>query len=199
MGTDKTAFAGKLPEVTWPENTEVCSAHAQPEVRNIHPSGVFWPEVYSVHARLFSYYSSKCNTVIQVPWLPEVTEGHVTPLGFPRVCACATCTISTPIVGPFVRKWRVFFSYFFFFSSHFFHLFPFFFYMSITISDMYMLSGCELIDTENISLPSQNMKFGGEWAKRTSHKLHILSSRLISFSINHIHIQMTCLSFLNQT
>jgi hypothetical protein len=25
-----------------------------------------------------------------------------------------------------------------------------------------MLSGCELIDTENISLPSQNMKFGGE-------------------------------------
>jgi hypothetical protein len=27
---------------------------------------------------------------------------------------------------------------------------------------MYMLSGCELIDTENISLQSQNMKFGGE-------------------------------------
>jgi hypothetical protein len=26
----------------------------------------------------------------------------------------------------------------------------------------YMLSGCELIDTENISLPSQNMKFVGE-------------------------------------
>ena len=26
-------------------------------------------------------------------------------------------------------------------------------------NDMYMLSGCELIDTENISLPSQNMKF----------------------------------------
>ena len=43
------------------------------------------------------------------------------------------------------------------------------------------------------------MKFGGEWAKRTSHKLHILSSRLIIFSINHIHIQMTCLSFLNLT
>jgi hypothetical protein len=28
--------------------------------------------------------------------------------------------------------------------------------------DMYMLSGCELIDSENISLSSQNMKFGGE-------------------------------------
>jgi hypothetical protein len=26
----------------------------------------------------------------------------------------------------------------------------------------YMLSGCELIDTEYISLPSQNMKFGVE-------------------------------------
>ena len=38
-----------------------------------------------------------------------------------------------------------------------------------------MLSGCELIDTENISL----------------------LSRLIFFSINHIHIQMTCLSNIN--
>jgi len=66
-------------------------------------------------------------------------------------------------------------------------------------NNMYMLSGCELIDTENISLPSQNMKLVGEWAKRISHKLHILSSRLIFFSINYIHIQMTCLSSLNQT
>jgi hypothetical protein len=64
------------------------------------------------------------------------------------------------------------------------------------LSQTYMLSGCELIDTENISLPRQNMKLGGEWAKRTSHKVHILSSRLIFFSINHIHIQMTS---LNQT
>jgi hypothetical protein len=30
--------------------------------------------------------------------------------------------------------------------------------------DMYMLSGCELIDTENISLSSQNMKFTVEQA-----------------------------------
>jgi hypothetical protein len=42
------------------------------------------------------------------------------------------------------------------------------------------------------------MKLGGEWAKRANHKIHILSSRLIFFSINHIHIQMTCLSSLNQ-
>jgi len=63
---------------------------------------------------------------------------------------------------------------------------------------MYMLSGCELVDTENISLLNQNMKFAGKWAKRTSHKLHILSSRLIFFSVNHIHIQKTCLSSLIQ-
>jgi hypothetical protein len=33
----------------------------------------------------------------------------------------------------------------------------------------------------NISLSSQDMKFAGEWTKRTSHKLYILSSRLIFF------------------
>jgi hypothetical protein len=32
----------------------------------------------------------------------------------------------------------------------------------VSRDDTYMLSGCELIDTENISLPSQNMKFVGE-------------------------------------
>ena len=47
----------------------------------------------------------KCNTVVQVPVLPEVNEGHVTHSGFPWVCACATgiCAISA-IVGPFDRK-----------------------------------------------------------------------------------------------
>ena len=47
--------------------------------------------------------------------------------------------------------------------------------------DRYMLSRCVLIDPENISLSSQNMKLVVEWAKRTSPKLHILSSRLIIF------------------
>jgi hypothetical protein len=61
-----------------------------------------------------------------------------------------------------------------------------------------MLSECELIDTENTILLSQYMKFVGEWGERTSHKLNILSSRLILFTINHIHIQMTCLPSLNQ-
>ena len=45
-----------------------------------------WPEICSVHGRkcipsFFSYNSS--NTVVQVPWLPEVAEGHVTPFGVP--------------------------------------------------------------------------------------------------------------------
>jgi hypothetical protein len=33
----------------------------------------------------FSYYSSSTtyNTVVQVAWLPEVTEGHVIPSGLP--------------------------------------------------------------------------------------------------------------------
>jgi len=34
---------------------------------------------------LYYYYSrsTKCSTVVQVPWLPEVTEGHMTAKGFP--------------------------------------------------------------------------------------------------------------------
>jgi hypothetical protein len=43
-----------------------------------------------------------------------------------------------------------------------------------------MLSGGELIDTENISLPIQNMKFGSEWAKRTS--LFMFDLRMINMS-----------------
>ena len=66
------------------------------------------------------------------------------------------------------------------------------------VPTMDMLSGCELIWLIDISLrATQKMQFVGERAKRTSHKLLNLSGRLIFFSINHIHIQMTCLSSLN--
>ena len=34
--------------------------------------------------------------------------------------------------------------------------------VSVLLTNMYMLSGCELNDTENIGLPSQNMEFAGE-------------------------------------
>jgi hypothetical protein len=36
------------------------------------------------------------------------------------------------------------------------------YFLQVQHCQIYMLSGCELIDTENISLPSQNMKLGGE-------------------------------------
>ena len=60
------------PEVTWQEETRtgsIYSAHAQPV------------------PALFSYYdsSTNCSTVVQVPLLPEVNEGHVTSEGWKGV------------------------------------------------------------------------------------------------------------------
>jgi hypothetical protein len=45
--------------------------------------------------------------VVQVPCLLEVTESHVSPSGFPWVCAGATrsCAIFA-LAGPFDRKWK---------------------------------------------------------------------------------------------
>ena len=55
---------------------------------------------------LFTYYCcSTSSTVVQVLWLPEVTQGN--PKEFPWMCACATgsCAIFV-LVGSFHRKWR---------------------------------------------------------------------------------------------
>jgi hypothetical protein len=53
--------------------------------------------------------STKCSTVVQVPWLPEVIEGHECHVTLKewKGCACATgsCAISA-LVGPFHWKWR---------------------------------------------------------------------------------------------
>ena len=59
---------------------------------------------------LFSYYSStKCSTVVQIPGLPEVTKGQVTPKEVPLVwfhaCGTGSCPIFT-LLGSFHRKWR---------------------------------------------------------------------------------------------
>ena len=59
-------------------------------------------------------------------------------------------------------------------------------------NDKYMLSGCELIDTENISLASQNMKFVGEQAdifqyQWYSHSDDMILSSLFVFSPEKIH------------
>jgi hypothetical protein len=40
-------------------------------------------------------FFSSCTVV---PWLPDVTIGHLTPPGFRLVCACATGSCATPIV-----------------------------------------------------------------------------------------------------
>ena len=57
-----------------------------------------------------------------VTWLPDVTEGHLTPSRFPWVCACATGSCATPVVteghvtpsevslGCFLRRPRPMFS-----------------------------------------------------------------------------------------
>ena len=61
------------------------------------------PEVCSVHARIFPAFFF-LTIVIQnvVPWLPDVTECHVTLKGFPWVCACATGSWAiSALVGPF--------------------------------------------------------------------------------------------------
>jgi hypothetical protein len=65
-----------------------------------------WPELTGgmlCACPAFSRVFSLTIVVVQVPGLPEVTEGHVTPSGFLWVWACATGSwaIST-LVGPFI-------------------------------------------------------------------------------------------------
>jgi hypothetical protein len=76
MGTAQTTFEGsdgELPEVTWPEEalTESMSCACPASSRVLFLT----------------------IAVVQVPWVPEVTQGHVTP------------SVST-LLGPFDRKWH---------------------------------------------------------------------------------------------
>ena len=72
-----------------------------------------WPEVTRsmlcacpVFSCAFSYYSSstKCSTVAQVPWLPEVIYGHLTSLGFLWVRACPTGSWGSRPSGAFWQE-----------------------------------------------------------------------------------------------
>ena len=47
-----------------------------------------WPKVCSAHARLFSVFFLSSTVVT---WLPDVTEGHLTPSGFPWMCNRKLC------------------------------------------------------------------------------------------------------------
>jgi hypothetical protein len=94
---------------TWP-CPEVCSAHAQPEVATYRPSRAFWPEVTKSRDRkgpcpevaLTGSRFCACPAFsgafffVVVPWLPDVTKGHLTPSEFPWVCATRSC--ATPVV-----------------------------------------------------------------------------------------------------
>jgi hypothetical protein len=119
---------GEQPEVMWPEVTAVTwpevTSVACPlwkytmrmrnwKLRNIRPSGAFWPEVTKSRDRKRSYpevaltgsmfcacpaFSRVCFLVV-VTWLPVVTEGHLaTTSDFSWVCACATGSCATPVV-----------------------------------------------------------------------------------------------------
>jgi hypothetical protein len=83
------------------------------KLRNIRPSGAFSPEMTPIMWRTgrgpvrkyvlrmpgFSPRFFLSSSTV-VTWLPDVTEGHLTPSGFPWVCACGTSSSScaTPIV-----------------------------------------------------------------------------------------------------
>jgi hypothetical protein len=77
------------------------------KLRNIRPSVAFWPEVTSVtwpeealSGSMFCAYPafSLAFFLVVVTWLPDVTKGHLTPSGFPWVCAYATGSSTTPVV-----------------------------------------------------------------------------------------------------
>ena len=92
--------------------TEVCFAHAQPEVAPYPPSGDFWPEVTVTwpeeilsgcdtdrkYVLRMTGFSPRVFFLVVVTWLPDVTEGHSTPSVFPWKCACVTGSCTTPVV-----------------------------------------------------------------------------------------------------
>jgi hypothetical protein len=101
MGTAQTTFEEVvLSEDTWPDITWVTS----PEVT--------WLEDVLTGSMLctcstFSPRFFLTRVVVQVPWLPEATEGRVTLFGGP-LCMCMRNRKLRNIcpMGPFDRKWR---------------------------------------------------------------------------------------------
>ena len=82
------------------------------KLSHIRPSGVFWQEVTKSRDRKRSCPEvtltgsmfcacpafSRVFFLVVVTWLPDVTQGHLTPLGLPWVCACATGRCTTPVM-----------------------------------------------------------------------------------------------------
>jgi hypothetical protein len=82
------------------------------KLHNIRLSVAFWPEVTKSRDRkrpcpealLTGSRFCACPVFprvffsVVVTWLPDVAKGHLTPSGFPWVCACATGSCATPVV-----------------------------------------------------------------------------------------------------
>jgi hypothetical protein len=98
MGTAQVAFQEEL----WGGATGSDVSHMTRSMFSARPD--FSPYIFSA---LFFGFPRFLLTivVVQVLWLPEVTQGN--PKEFPWMCACATgsCAISV-LVGSFHRKWR---------------------------------------------------------------------------------------------
>jgi hypothetical protein len=109
-GSDVT----EVTSVTWPVQKNVLRMRNR-KLCNIRPSGAFWPEVTKSRDRKRSYpeaaltgsmfctcpffpprFFLSSSTI--VTWLPNVTKGHLTPSGFPWVCACGTGCYATSVV-----------------------------------------------------------------------------------------------------
>jgi hypothetical protein len=86
---------------------------------HVRPSRVFWPEVTKSRDRkgtcpevaLTGSRFCACPAfsgaffLVVVPWLPDVTKGHLTPSEFPWVCATRSC--ATPVVVVNNAGWGV--------------------------------------------------------------------------------------------
>ena len=78
------------------------------KLRHIRPSGAFWPEVTKSRDRkrpwpevcsaLPRLFPAFFFLLVVVTWLPDVTEGHLTPFRVLLVCTCATGSCATSVV-----------------------------------------------------------------------------------------------------
>ena len=102
------SYVTGMTSVTWPEVTSVRCPVRRYVLRM--RSRAFWPEVTSVTwlEEALSEVAltgnrfcacpgfSRAFFLVVVPWLADVTEGLLTPFGFPWVCATGSC--ATPVV-----------------------------------------------------------------------------------------------------
>ena len=107
----------------------------------------------------------------RVPWLPNVTKGHLTRSGFPWVCACVigSYTISAPD-----RKWRLFFLLFSFFSVFFCFFFQFIFISMLLFLIYFFIQHVQQVITQHsVQRSSLPLDFLRAWWRLSCYVLHI--------------------------